>query len=175
MTTSPGQLTSITLHDARPEDEAFLLAVYASTRTSEMALLPWTNEQKDAFVEMQFRAQYSYYREHFQDAAYKLILQNGERVGRIFVLRGKHEIRILDITILPQHRNAGIGTPLIEWLMKEGAETGRVVQVYVESFNPSCRLFERLGFSVVKEDGLNLLLQWQPRQGNRGRRTLSIR
>jgi hypothetical protein len=36
------------------------------------------------------------------------------------------------------------------------------VGIYVESFNPSLSLFERLGFSEVEKEGLNLLLRWHP-------------
>jgi ribosomal protein S18 acetylase RimI-like enzyme len=152
---------SITLRDARPEDEAFLLEVYASTRANEMLLVPWTDEQKDAFVEMQFRAQHSDYHERFPDADYKLILQDDKAVGRIYVLREKEAIRVLDITVLPQYRNAGIGTLLIEELLSEAGHSGEAVRIYVETFNQSLGLFERLGFSRIAEEGINFLLEWR--------------
>lgn len=151
----------ITLRDIQPEDEAFLLEVYASTRAAEMSLVPWTDEQKQAFVEMQFKAQHSHYHERFPDADYKVILQDDTAVGRIYILREKEEIRILDITILPGHRNAGIGTPLIQAVMNEGARSGRAVQIYVESLNPSLQLFKRLGFSPIEETEFNYLLEWR--------------
>jgi hypothetical protein len=34
--------------------------------------------------------------------------------------------------------------------------------VFVESFNPSLRLFERLGFVAADEQGAHLLMQWKP-------------
>lgn len=153
---------AITLRDIRPEDDAFLLEVYANTRVNEMLLMPWTDEQKYAFVEMQFRAQHSHYREQFPDAAYKVILQDNEAVGRIYVLRDEDGIRIMDITVLPQYRNAGIGKTLIQQVMNEGSQSERAVRIYVEDFSPSLRLFERLGFSVISRDGFNLLLEWRP-------------
>lgn len=152
---------TITLRDIRPEDEAFLLDVYASTRADEMSLVPWTNEQRDAFLRMQFSAQHAHYQDQFPEADYKLILQDDMPVGRIYALRGQEEIRIMDITVLPQYRNSGIGTALIQEIMDEGAQSRRVVSIHVETFNPSLRLFERLGFSVVTQDGINLLLEWQ--------------
>src|SRR5207245_6048427 len=111
----------------------------------------------------QFRAQDSYYREQFPNSEYKLMLLDEERVGRIIMFRDKSEIRILDITVLPQYRNAGIGTALIRKEMNDGAKSGLAVEIYVENTNPSLRLFERLGFSVIKEDGFNLLLQFLPK------------
>ena len=47
----------ISLRPVQPADAPFLLEVYASTRTSEMALVPWTDEQRHAFISSQFAAQ----------------------------------------------------------------------------------------------------------------------
>lgn len=152
----------ITLRDAAIEDEAFLLEVYASTRADEMALVPWTEEQREAFIRLQFAAQHEHYHKQYQDAGYKLIMQNDERVGRLYILKREAEITILDITVHPQYRNHGIGTSLLRDVLAEAAQTQRSVGIYVESFNPSLRLFERLGFSEVEQEGFNFLLRWQP-------------
>ena len=152
---------SNTLRDIVPEDEAFLLEVYASTRAAEMALVPWSDEQRAAFVRMQFQAQDSHYRQRYPDADFKLILFDNNPVGRVYLFRDGQKLRILDITVLPGHRNSGIGSAEIKRVMAEGAESGKGVQIYVENFNPSLRLFERLGFVKIAEaeDGFNLLLE----------------
>jgi GNAT superfamily N-acetyltransferase len=152
---------SITLRDATEEDESFLRQVYASTRAQELALVPWSDEQKQAFVDMQFSAQDSYYREKFPEASYQVILNEENRVGRIYVSRKEDALRILDITLLPQHRGAGIGTSLISELMSEADRTGKALNIWVEPFNPSLRLFERLGFTTVQQDELNCLLEYK--------------
>ena len=152
---------SVTLRDTCPEDQAFLLAVFATTRAQEMALVPWTEEQREAFIKMQFDAQDSFYHEQYPAASYQLIVDNGERVGRLYVHRTEEEIDILDITVLPPNRNAGLGTSLIRELLVEGAQTGKSVRIWVEHFNPSLSLFERLGFSRIQEDGFNYLLEYK--------------
>lgn len=151
---------STTLRDAGPDDQPFLLTVYASTREAELAQTPWTAEQQDAFVRMQFEAQDSFYRKQYPEADYKVILREGEPVGRLYVLREKELIRILDITVLPVYRNAGIGGGLIQSLLDEAIESKQRVRIYVESFNPSLALFKRMNFSLLEEDGFNLLLEW---------------
>ena len=150
---------TVTLRDTRPEDQVFLLEVYATTRAEEMALAPWTDEQREAFVRMQFNAQDSYYRAQFPTASYQIILDDGKQIGRVYVLRAEEEIMILDITVLPQHRSRGIGTGLVRELLVEGAKTAKPVRIWVEHFNPSLRLFERLGFSRIQEDGFNCLME----------------
>jgi ribosomal protein S18 acetylase RimI-like enzyme len=152
----------IKLRDALPEDESFLFEVYASTRAQEMAFVPWDDEQRKSFLTMQFVAQHSHYRQQFPDASYSVILRDDSPVGRFYVLREKGEIRILDITVLPEYRSGGIGTALLRDLLDEAAQAEKSVQIYVETFNPSLRLFERLGFKSIAEEGINFLMEWRP-------------
>jgi len=153
---------SITLRDALPDDDPFLYEVYASSREQELALVPWTEEQRKAFLLMQCNAQHSYYRAQYPDATHSIILRDDIRLGRLYVLRDKDAIRILDITILPEYRGAGVGTSLLQPLLEEADQSKRSVQIYVETFNPSQRLFQRLGFKPIAEEGVNLLLERTP-------------
>lgn len=153
---------AITLRAASEEDAAFLLEVYASTRADELALVPWSNEQKDAFLKFQFDAQHSSYCERFPEASYQIILQDNVPIGRLYVLREIEEITILDITLLPQQRSSGIGTTLIRELLTEGGQTNRPVRIWVEHFNRSLLLFKRFGFCKVQEAGFNYLMEKLP-------------
>lgn len=152
----------ITLRDALPEDESFLFEVYVSTRAQEMAFVPWDDEQRKSFLTMQFVAQHTHYREQFPDASYSVILRDESPVGRLYVLTGNRESQILDITILPEYRKGGIGTSLVRDLLDQAEQAGKRVLIYVETFNPSLRLFERLGFKSIAEEGLNFLMEWRP-------------
>jgi len=152
---------TITLRDATGEDEAFLRQVYACTRAEEMALVPWTDEQREAFLRFQFDAQDSYYRSQFPEAAYQIILKDGAPVGRLYVYRNSTDMRILDITILPEHRAAGVGTSLIRDLQAEAEESNQPLNIWVENFNRSQSLFKRLGFLIVQEEGYNNLLEYR--------------
>jgi|ERR1043166_5395981 GNAT superfamily N-acetyltransferase len=151
-----------TLRDATDADENFLRAVYASTRAQELAAVPWNDEQKAAFVNMQFDAQHSHYHSQFPEANYQIIFSGDEPIGRIYVLRDEDVIRILDVTLLLERRNAGVGTELMRELMGEADQSGKALQIWLEDFNPSNRLFERLGFSKVQQEGFNCLLEYRP-------------
>src|SRR5215471_14895823 len=48
-------------------------------------------------------------------------------------------------------------------LLQEAAESSKPINIYVENFNPSLRLFKRLGFQVGEENGFQLLLKWSPK------------
>ncbi|HEX8846817.1 MAG TPA: GNAT family N-acetyltransferase [Pyrinomonadaceae bacterium] len=151
----------VTLRPVTPEDEEFLLKVYASVRAEEMARVPWSDAQREAFLRMQFAAQQLHYRQHNPAATHDIILLDGHAVGRLYVSRRENEIRILDITVLPEYRSQGIGTPLIKELMAEAEEAGKPLNIWVESFNPSLRFFERLGFVKLEDDGINRLMEWK--------------
>lgn len=157
-----GAARKITLRPAQPEDEAFLREVYASTRAEELALTKWNEAQREAFIDMQFAAQSRHYRSRYPEAEHQIILSNNQPVGRIYVDRRPQEIRILDITILPEFRNLGIGAPLIEALMAEAAQGAKRVSIYVENFSRSRSLFARLGFSPIEDNGVQTLMEWRP-------------
>ena len=136
--------------------------VYASTRAEELAVVPWDAATKDAFVRMQFAAQDSFYRQHFPDATYDVVVVNGVPAGRLYVDRREAEIRIIDIALLPEHRGHGIGTALLTPILDEADRTGKTVSIHVERDNPARRLYDRLGFVEVEEQGVYLLLERWP-------------
>ena len=153
---------AVTLRPIEPGDEEFLYRVYASTREEELAVVDWNAAQKDAFLRMQFTAQHQYYQEHYAGAAFQVILADSQLAGRLYVARWPEEIRIVDIALLPEHRNAGIGTALLKDLLTEGAQRSKRVSIHVERFNPALRLYQRLGFTPIADKGVYLLLEWSP-------------
>jgi ribosomal protein S18 acetylase RimI-like enzyme len=134
--------------------------VYGSTRLDELALTGWDEAQREAFVEAQFTAQVLHYQGTFPEAVHQVIVADESPVGRLYIGRFDGEIRILDLTVLPEHRNAGIGTAILLEILKESEKTGIPVHIYVESFNPSLSLFERLGFRRADISGIHFLMEW---------------
>jgi GNAT superfamily N-acetyltransferase len=148
-----------------PGDEDFLFSVYASTREEELAVVDWDDEQKDAFLRQQFSAQHQWYTEQYEGASFDVILLDGQPAGRLYVARWASEIRIVDIALLPQHRNLGIGSSLLTDLMAEATAAQKPLSIHVERFNPALRLYQRIGFVPVADKGVHLLLQWSPTAG----------
>ena len=151
----------VTLRPAGPEDEAFLFEVYAATRLDELAATPWDESQRETFLKLQFAAQQQHYQSHFPEADHQLILVGDRPVGRVYVAISADEVRILDVALLPKHRNCGIGSSIIKEVLAEASQAGKPVRIYVESFSPSLRLFERLGFSRVQDIGTHFLMEWR--------------
>jgi ribosomal protein S18 acetylase RimI-like enzyme len=149
----------ITLRPVQESDDEFLLKVYGSTREQELAQVPWTAEQKQQFVRMQWEAQRNHYAAQHPHASHEIICIEGIAAGRLYLDRSGEKFHILDITILPEHRNRDAGSFLLNQIMAEAKEAGKPVSIYVETFNPSLRLFQRLGFTPIQQEGFHLLLQ----------------
>jgi ribosomal protein S18 acetylase RimI-like enzyme len=136
--------------------------VYASTREDELRPLPWPPEQVEAFLRWQFDAQHREYHRTNPDAAFDVVLVDGEPAGRLYVSRSGEAVHVIDIALLPDFRRRGIGTALLGELLDEAAGGGKVVSIYVERPNPAMSLYRRLGFETVAEQGIYVLMEWRP-------------
>ena len=150
--------TNLSLREATPEDEPFLLEVYASTRMEELEGFGWSDEQKHAFIKMQFLARERCY----PRVDNRIILFEGRPVGRILVDRSDDLILLRDIALLTEFRNAGIGSRLIQDLMREATIAGKPIQLHVMATSPAARLYERLGFCRTGGDNAYLEMKWVP-------------
>ncbi len=150
------------LRVATEADLDVLFEIYASTRTEELAVVPWTDAQKEAFLRMQFQAQHQYYRQTYPDARFDVIVHGDTPVGRLYVDRREDEIRLIDIALLPAHRARGIGSALLGELLAEAERAGKPVRIHVEHNNPARRLYERLGFRPLEDRGVYLFMEWAP-------------
>jgi ribosomal protein S18 acetylase RimI-like enzyme len=155
----------VALRPATDADLPFLAELYASTRREEVAQVPWSDEQKEAFLRWQFESQHAHYLEHYPDCDRRVIERGGTPVGRLYVDRWESEIRLVDVALLPAHRGGGLGGALLTRLLDEGRASGKPVSIHVEYNNPALRLYRRLGFRQVDSNGIYYLMRWEPEGG----------
>lgn len=154
-------------------DGTFLRHLYGTTREEELRAVPWSDAEKAAFVDMQFAAQKAHYEEHYRGCAFLVVELEGRPIGRLYVDRGPEDIRIVDITLLPELRGRGIGGTLMREILAEGQAAAKVVSIHVERDNRAMRLYRRLGFRHVDTYGAYHLMEWKP--GGRQRSWISQR
>lgn len=153
------------LRPAKPEDREFLFRVYAASRAEELARVPWSPAEVEAFLRQQFDLQDSAYRQDYPTAAFEVIEFAGQPAGRLYLERSATDLHLIDIALLPEHRGRGIGTGLIHTILAEAADRRLPIRLYVEQDNPARRLYKRLGFTEVEEHGPYLRLAWTPPTG----------
>jgi ribosomal protein S18 acetylase RimI-like enzyme len=149
----------------RPESDAdipFLLRLYASTRAEEMAAVPWSAEQKAAFLAQQFQAQRRHYRNTIDGCTFEVIEHNGEPAGRLYLDSRGARLHLVDIALLPEWRGRGVGAAILEALQAAGCAGGLSVTTFVEKINPALRLYQRLGFTEIADHGVYLEMEWRP-------------
>ena len=150
---------TVSLRPITAEDEEFLYHVYSSTREEELVAVGWDESERETFLRMQFSAQHTFYMDRFKQAAYDVIMLDGEPVGRLYVDRRDDEIRIIDIALLTEHRRKGIGSRLLKAILAEADTAGLPVRIHVERYNPALSLYHRLGFSEIGDQGVYYLLE----------------
>jgi ribosomal protein S18 acetylase RimI-like enzyme len=152
----------VTLRPVGAADEPFLFDLYASTRMEELAPVRWSAELRTRFLRWQFSAQQRFYQVAYAGADFQVILLDDRPIGRLYVARLEDEIRVVDIAILPEYRNAGIGSRLLGELLDEANQAGKPVRIHVEKVNPALRLYQRLGFAIVDDRGVYWFIERAP-------------
>jgi ribosomal protein S18 acetylase RimI-like enzyme len=150
------------LRPATSQDEPFLRDLFASTRADELGLMNLDENQKEFFIDMQFRAQSSQYAMSYPDAINSVVLFDEAPIGRLMLDKGELEFTLVDIALLPSHRGGGIGTHLIDDLLREAAAVGKSVKLSVWHSNPAKKLYQRMGFSTASDDGVYCEMWWKP-------------
>lgn len=153
----------ISLRPAEVSDSEFLIRVYASTRAEEMAVWGWNPAQQSGFIRMQFEARRRGYASSYPSAVTSVIFLDDVPVGSLTAFRGTGETRLLDISLLAEYRERGIGRELITVLISEAASLKSAVRLSVVRGNRAARLYERLGFAAAGGDAVYCEMEYLPR------------
>lgn len=170
----------LTRRPVAASDTPFLERLYASTRVQELAVLPWSEEQKSLFTRSQFAAQSTHYTTTYPDASFEVVMIDGIEAGRLYVEHGAASMHIIDIALLPQFQGAGVGTRILRDLLEQATAQGATVTLQVECQNPARRLYERLGFELYPDragtggkDAVYIAMRWCPSEQSNQAKTAS--
>jgi ribosomal protein S18 acetylase RimI-like enzyme len=157
----------ISCRPVRGEDEDFLRALFVSTRDQEVAQTGWPIEVQRDFLAQQFDAQSRHYTAYYPHAERLVIERGGAAVGRLYIDDNAGSLHLIDIALLPQHRGIGIGTAILSDLVRHAQDRAIKILAYVEKHNPARGLYGRAGFSMVRDEGVYDLIEWNPRAGRK--------
>lgn len=151
----------LSFRPATVDDEAFLFNLYASSRGDDLRQLEWEEQRINEFLKLQFEAQQRFLENEYRRPDDRIVLMNGEAIGRVLVERRDHEIRGVDVALLPEFRNKGIGSWLITQIQSEASRARKPLRIQVIRFSPAVALLERLGFVRTSETGTHFQMEWQ--------------
>ena len=132
-------------------DMPLLFQVYACTRVDILTYDSWSQEEKHRFLEQQFLIQHKAYMTGYENPEFYILSRNDTDIGRLYLEQRTSEIRIIDIALLPEFRNSGVGTALLQDILNCADKQGKRVSIHVEKNNPALSLYNRLGFTKKEE------------------------
>lgn len=152
----------ITLRDATSEDIPFLARLYGAVRRQEVSVWGWPAEQQELFLRMQFEAQRRSYEASFPGAIDRIVYLDGSAIGRILVGQDPAGMRLVDIALLEEYRNRGIGSDLLQHLLQTCASARASLHLHVLRGNRAIHLYRRLGFVEASADAMYIQMEWTP-------------
>jgi ribosomal protein S18 acetylase RimI-like enzyme len=131
------QLPAISYRKAQDEDLEFLRQLRRLTMREVVARHhPWGDEAQEHRLRTDL------------DSA-RIIQVKGKDVGLIKVVRREDHMELMQLQLLPEWQNIGIGSMLIRELQAEAAEAALPLVLHSYATNRAIALFQRLGFEIA--------------------------
>jgi ribosomal protein S18 acetylase RimI-like enzyme len=102
------------------------------------------------YVELTHEWDHTKFREHFDPKIIKVIQADGIDIGMLKVEERDDYIYLGDIQIDRAYQNKGIGTKLIETVIKLSTIANKSIRLRVLKGNPAKGLYLRLGFQAIE-------------------------
>jgi GNAT superfamily N-acetyltransferase len=151
----------VALRHEGPEDNPFLEGLFVSVRWSEFDGAGWPDEFRRQFLAEQFTLQSRHYAANYAGAELLIIERDESPIGRLYLFDGAEDIRVVDISLIPEVCGAGLGTLLLQAVQKRAAAAGKSASIHVEQNNPARRLYRRLGFAEQPGEGPYIYMEWR--------------
>ncbi len=153
-----GKTRNWCLRPARETDLPVLLEIYRATRAPEFAALSADARLLQTILDQQFEAQRRHYQAAWPAARQFIVEAEQQAIGQLYLNYAADALHLIDIALLPSQRGQGLGEALLQWVIAQAQQAGVPVNLRVRRDNVAQRLYLRMGFQVVEDDGLDLLM-----------------
>jgi len=154
--------SAVTTRPATEDDEAFLFHLFKTLRSSEFRYPVMDPRQLESILDIQYRAQRHTYRMQYPGGD-RIILFDGEPIGRIWLYRSPSQHQLVEIAVLPGYRNWGVGAVMVKEAIADARAAGVPLISSVAAANTgSIQFHQRLGFQVVGNDEIYCDLAVKP-------------
>lgn len=134
-------------------DRELLFELFRSALAPEDTFQALPESKRGPLLRAKFDTREQRYRKNYPLADFDVLTVDGKPAGKLYIDRGDDEFVLIDISLLPEFRNRGIGTAVIGRLVEEAGRLVLPVRTRVRHHSPAWRLWRRLGFERVGDDG----------------------
>jgi ribosomal protein S18 acetylase RimI-like enzyme len=143
------------LRPAKPGDYPFVIALYLDGAKRHLSKIGRWNERR---LRIRFRNGY-------KQPQVTIICVGENAVGWMQVVDYVGRLYLRQLHLTPAYRRQGIGTRLLEDLLRRADAEGKPVTLDVMHGNPARRLYLRLGFRQNGQDADKKQMIWRPLRG----------
>jgi GNAT superfamily N-acetyltransferase len=148
---------------ALPQDDQFVYQLVWQVMYDQLHAALWDPSIRNVLLDLQVRSKNGAYAAVHPHADHAIIMLDDQPIGRMLIDRSGEYYQLVDISILPKRRGAGIGTRLVLAFCMEAEMMRKNVRLYVSITNPrAADLYKRLGFRVIEDLQTDLLMERAP-------------
>lgn len=152
----------------QPDDLTFLRDLYRSTRAEEVAAVGFDAFTAAVFLNSQFELQCRHFDAHYTIGGQRIVVTaQGRPIGRVELWASGADLRLVDLSLLPEWRGKGLGAALLAAVQQ--AADGRSVSLHVDKLNRAYRLYTRMGFRKAGDTGASWRMEWRAKAKRRPR------
>jgi GNAT superfamily N-acetyltransferase len=140
-------------------DEAAVRGLFFASRAETFTDAQLSPEALQSLLNIQFDAQCQHYARHFFQSRTLLLLEGAKPVGRLIVQRNHDELLLVDMLVDPSTRRRGLGSWMLRRVADEARHFAIPLRCHVDPTNPARQLYQRMGFVVIGQDGVDQKLE----------------
>lgn len=156
----PSLPPDLALRNSNEHDKAFFTALYASTR-EDLRQIPLPEAALQQLIQMQQDVHEKGQSQNYPRAEYLTLVYQDQAIGRLVIDEQKPDLRLIDISIIPQQQKRGFGAAVIRLLQHRATASGCKMSLAVFQQNQAAlQLYTRLGFVIGHSDALQHHMFW---------------
>lgn len=122
----------------------------------------FSESEKNQYLKTQFELEKKQFVTVYPKAEYYIVIKDNKCIGRLYIDHGENDIRILEIGLIEEYRNRGIGRGIIKNIISKASESNKFVSLQVAWFNQKAlKLYEKLGFFIVENNQVSYEMRFE--------------
>ena len=150
---------SLYLRPAEPRDEKFVYELIYENLYDQLCAWAWDPATREKLMKIQIDGQRASYAAQYPQADNAIIVLYERPVGRLILDRGEQAHHLVDIVLKKESRSKGVGTWLLRAICMEAEMSRKPMRLYVQPNNRAKALYERLGFRMIEDHQVTLLME----------------